>query len=264
MTTASWIIGSHPAVPETLVTVTVGATQEVLTFPPGSYYLQHGTGALSLVAVFATMLNTHSLLLGSAAFLTVSGRVRLTNGTAFTVDAWGGNNTLRDSLGFTAFLLSSTAHVAPLVSPLYWSPRKTESTMGMLGSDGVLTKDTRASRSAPGRVIATNNNTWFRNVLRWRFIHIDDYQQVPDVNGTWTTVWDNVVSQFRRFYLARNVTEDTADTTTAAILSTRIPATLPYVFREEGPIERAHMREIQRLELYGRVSLPCETAAEYT
>lgn len=263
MATTSVLIGSRPSIPTLQVTVTVGATQEDLEFVGGDYYLSHGSGSLSLLQAVVSMLNMHSLLVGSAAFLTRSGRVRLTNASAFSIDAWGSSTILRDLLGFTAALVSSTAHVAPQLSPLYWAPGKTESPRARVGSDGTPALDTYAARSAPGRVVATTNNQWSTNALLWRYVKVDRYEQVPAANGTYATFWDEVLQPRRRFYVARNVVEDPADTTTAMSLSSRIPATLPYIWRAEGPDEREHRREIDMLETYGRVDFEVETAGEY-
>jgi hypothetical protein len=262
-TLTSVLIGSQPAVPTTSITVVAGASSEVLVFPSGDYYLDHTTGALSLLARFVATLNLHTMLLGSAAVITRSGKQLLTNATAFAIDSWGADTTLRDLLGFKAALLSSTAHVSPEASSLYWSPGKPESTTGLQGSDGLLVTDTRASRSAPGRVVATRNNTWDQNTLSWRFVKVDRVQTVPATNGTWRVFWEDTASLFRRFYVARNVQEDPADDVTAISVSTRIPASVPYILFDDGPLIQQHRREFGKLELFNRIEIPVQTALEY-
>lgn len=263
-TITSVVIGSRPAVPETTVQVTANVVQEDLTFPAGDYYLDHSTASLSLVSTFATMLDSHSELAGSAAIITRSGLQRITNAVAFSVDNWGGT-ILRDLLGFTTTLGSATVQLSPNSSPLYWSPGKPESTAGRQGSDGLLVKDTRAARSAPGRVVATQNNTWFKNGVQWRFVKIDRMQTVPNTNGTWFTVWDEVVSRYRRFFIARDVIEDLTDDVTAISIASRIPSVGrgAYILNMGGPVEQIHRREFGRLELFNNVELPVQTAAEY-
>lgn len=263
MPTTSVLVGSHPAIPATSITVTANAVTEVLAFAGGAYYLSHPTGSLSLLTAVVALLNTHSELLGTAAVVARSGRVRLTNAVAFSVDSWGADTTLRDLLGFSAALASGTAHVAPGHSPLYWSPGKTETPRARLGADGILVRDTYAARSAPGVVVATANNEWFENGFTWPFVAIDRYERVPDVPGTWAYFWAYVVSRYRRFWIAREVTEDAADDTTPMALTAKIPSAAAYMWPEQGPVRRDHQREIPRLELYGRVDLAVETALEY-
>lgn len=263
MPTTSVLLGSHPAVPATTITVTANAVTTGLNFAGGPYYLYHPTGSLSLLTAVVALINTHSELLGTGAVLARSGLVRLTNAVAFSIDSWGSDTTLRDLLGFTGALTSATAHVATEHSPLYWSPGKTESSSARMGSDGILVKDTYAARSAPGQIVSTTNNQWRENLFAWGYVHIDRIERVPDESGTWAYWWDYVASRSRRFWLARNVIEDSADDSTAMSLSTKLPTTGAYVMAHDGAMRREHNREIERLELYSRVELPVETALEY-
>lgn len=263
MPTTSVLIGSHPAIPATTITVTANAVTEVLNFAGGPFYLYHPTGSLSLLTAVVALINGHSELLGTGVVIARSGLVRLTNATAFSIDAWGADTTLRDVLGFSGASSSATAHVADGHSPLYWSPGKQESSSARMGSDGTLVKDTYAARSAPGQIVSTTNNRWHRNRFTWGYVHIDRIERVPDQPGTWAYWWDYVGSRSRRFWLARGVTEDSADDTTAMSLSTKLPSTGAYVMAQDGPMEYVHNREIERLELYSPVELPVETALEY-
>lgn len=264
MPTTSVLVGSRPALAASTITVVASATSEPLAFAGGNLYLEHPTGALSMLTALVTTINAHSVLLGTAAFVTRSLRVRLTNATAFSV-AWGADTTLRDLLGFTGNLASATAHVAPLVSPLLWAAGKPESSSARQGADGILVKDTYAGRSAPGVVVATQNNTWRENSFSWRYVAIDRVEQVPDVGGTWATWWDQVGSRFRRFWIARDRTLDTADTTTTmALTSSYIPSTGAYIMTgADAPQRREHVREVANLEIYGSVELGVESALEY-
>lgn len=256
-------IGSR-YIPATTVNVVANAVGTSLAFPAGYYYLTHGTASLSLLDAFATMLATHPQITTGAAILTVSGRTRVSADLNTQITSWGTDLALRDALGFTGALALGAAHVAPAPSPLFWSPGKPVSTAGRLGSDGIPVKDTHAARSAPGQVVATTNNTWHENALRWRFVNVDRYEQVPAANNTWSVFWDQVLEPRRRFYVATGVTEDTSDTTTEMAIPSRIPAALPYIWKNEGASRRDHNREIANLEVYGRVDLPVETAAEYS
>lgn len=264
MPTTSVLIGSYPSIPETSVQVTANASQEELTWVVSTRYLAHGTSSLSLVTGVAALFNTHTQLANTTCTVTRSGRVRIFNSTSFTIDSWGSDTTLRDMLGFTGTAGSATTQVASGLSPLYWAAGKTESPMARLGADGVPVHDTFAARSAPGRVVATTNNSWHRNAFTWRYVDVSRFETVPSTNGTWAMFWDQVVRYRRRFYLARNVTEDSSDTTTVMTLTNRIPTSLPYIWRNDGPDEREHRREIANLELYGHVELEVETATEYS
>lgn len=260
--TTSVLVGSRPSIPATALNVVANAVGEVLPFLGGDYYLDHPTGALSLLTQMVAVLNGHTQLLGTGAVITRSRRVLLTNATAFSVD-WGSNTTLRDLLGFSSNLASATSHLAPLVSPLLWAAGKPESSSARMGADGVLVKDTYAGRSGPGVVVATANNEWRENTFTWGYVHVDRIEQVPDVGGTWATWWSQVGSRFARFWLARNVLEDSADDATAMSLSTKLPAAGAYIMKHDGPLRRAHDRTIPNLELYGTVALEVETALEY-
>ena len=91
-------------------------------------------------------------------------------------------------------------------------------------------------------------------------------QTVPSTNGTYFVFWDDVLSNYRRFFVAREVIEDLADSVTAISVATRIPSTSSgaYIFREDGPIVQVHRREVRTLELFNNVELPVETAVEYS
>lgn len=262
MATTSVLIGSRPSIPTTTLVVTANAVAENLVFTGGDFYLYHPTGALSLLTEVAALLNTHSELVGCSAVITRSGRVRLACATAFAL-TWGSDLTLRNLLGYAAGLASSTAHVAPATSPLYWSPGRTESSRAPLGSDGLIKRDTQAGRSGPGIVVATTNNSWRVNDFHWRYVGISRLWQNPAANGTWETWWGEVGAHYRRFWLARNVTEDLADTTTAMTLSTKLPSSGAYIWRHGEEVEQQHQREVEYLDAYGRVDLPVETALEY-
>ena len=263
MPTSSVLVGSQPSIPAATITVVANAVSEALAFAGGNFYYDHNTGSLSLLTQFVAMLNSHSELVGSAAICTRSLRTRLTNAVAFSVD-WGSDTTVRDLLGFAANLVSATAHVSTLVSPLLWAAGKPESSAARQGSDGLLVKDTYAGRSAPGVVVATENNTWRRNAFSWRYVLIDLVEQVPDVGGTYATFWDRVLSRFRRFWVSRDRTYDSADTTTSiALTSSRIPSSGAYIHQQDGPMERPHVREIANIEHYCTIELPVESALEY-
>ncbi len=263
MPTVDVCIGSR-YIPATTVNVVANAVGTGLAFPAGYYYLTHGTASLSLLDAFVTMLETHAEITTGTAIITRSGRTRIAADLSTQITSWGSDTTLRDALGFAGTLALAAAHVTTTPSPMFWSPGKTVSTEARLGSDGIRVKDTMANRSAPGSVVATTNNEWRENVLRWRFILADRYEQVPAANNTYDVFWNQVLEPRRRFYVGLGVTEDTADTTTDMAISTRIPAALPYVWRNEDQSRRDHQREIETIEVYGRAEIPVETASEYT
>lgn len=265
MPTSSVLLGSHPAILGTTISVTANAVAENLVWTEASAYLDHPTASLSLLDSLATLLNTHSELSDVACFVTLSGLVRFTSSVAFSVTSWGTETLIRDLLGFTGTLVSATAHLAPGPSPLIWIPGKPDSSLGRLGSDGILAKDTHSGRSAPGQVVTTENNSWYRNEFSWGWLDVDRVQTIPESNGTWASWWDEVFSRSRRFNLYRDVTWDETDDTTAIDLTgVRLPSTNAYIRRNEGPMERPHDRRIENLEKFCRVKLQVETAVEYT
>lgn len=264
MPVSSVLVGSRPAIPTTTLTVVANAVSEGLVFNTGDYYYDHATGALSLLSAVATLINTHSQLVGTSAICTRSLRTSLSNATAFSVN-WGSDTTLRNLLGYSANLVSATSHVAPLVSPLLWAAGRPESSSALMASDGITVKDTHAGRSAPGVVVATTNNEWKENTLSWRNVLVDQIERVPDVGGTYNSFWGSVLSHHRRFWVSRGRTWDTSDTTTSiALTSSRIPAVgRAYILKHDGQMKREHERVIAFYEIYCHVEFPVETALEY-
>lgn len=266
MPTSSVLIGSHPAIPATTLGITANAVPENLSWSAmAGGYLYHPTAGLSIVTALETLLNTHSELSDVQVFITESGYVRITSSVAFALTGWGSDTTLRDLLGATTTLSSGAAHLMPSRSPLIWVPGKPDSSEARMGSDGILVKDTYAGRSAPGQVVATTNNTWRRNRFWWGYLNVDQVETVPDANGTWAVWWDQVASRYRRFNLYRDVAVDlTDDITEMDLTGTRLPSENTYIkLAEDGPLQRGHDRQIERLELYCRVELSVETATEY-
>lgn len=262
MPTSSVLVGSAP-IPTTTLTVVANASSEDLVFAGGNYYLDHHTGSLSLLTALVTLLNTHTQLVGTAAICTGSLRTLISNAAAFSV-TWGSDTTLRDLLGYTASLSSGTSHLASLVSPLLWAAGKPESSSARQGSDGILVKDTFAARSAPGVVVATQNNEWKENLFAWRYVAVDLVETVPHSNGTWAVFWDRVLSRYRRFWVSRGRAWDTTNTTTSiALTSSYIPSSGAYIKQNDGQERRLHQREISTLELYCPIDLAVETALEY-
>mgnify|MGYP003557859271 FL=1 len=263
--TTSVLVGSRPAVPATTVTVVANAVSTGLPFVSDDYYLDHPTAGLSLRAAMVTLLDAHAQLASTTVIVTRSLKIRMSNSTAFSVD-WGSDTTLRDLFGYTGNLASATSHLAPNVSPLLWAAGRPWSyCAGLDGGNGLLTKDTYAGRSGPGQVVATEHNTWYENEFRWRYVNVSRMETVPTAtNGTYAVVWDQVLSRFRRFWLARNRTEDASDDTTNIHLTgSYLPSAGAYMLRGDGPQQLPHNRTIENLELYGDVTLPVETAAEY-
>lgn len=257
------LIGSYPAIPATTLGVTANAVATDLDWVSASLYLSHPTGSLSILTVLAALIDTHAQLVGTAIVVTRSRRVLITNATAFAL-TWGSDTTLRDLLGYTANLASGTSHLATNVSPLLWAPGKNEFGIGgRMGTSGIPVHDTYAGRSAPGVVVATRNNQWFENRLAWRYVNVDRVEATTATNGTWAVWWDYVASRYRRFWVCRDVTEDSADTTTAMSLSTKLPTSGAYIVRHEGQVRRDYTRTIERLELFNDVEIEMETALEY-
>lgn len=265
MPVSSVLMGSRPAIPATTIGVTANAVAENLSWTEMDGYLYHPTGALSVITVLQTLLNTHSELSDVLITITRSGRIRITSSVAFAVTSWGLDTTLRDILGEGGTLVSSTAHVLDTVSPLVWIPGKRDSSAARLESNGILVTDTHAGRSGPGQVVATRNNTWRTNTFSWEYVDVSRVETVPDSNGTWAVWWRDVASLYRRFNLYRDVTYDDADTTTAMSFGgTRLPSSDTYIMRaEDGAIERPHNRQIPFIERFCRVEFAVETAQEY-
>jgi len=128
MPISAWLIGSYRGLPEQTLTIE-GAPQVI---DAGSYYLYDATAGLSLLTQLGAALLDE--VVGGSAVLLRNRKVRLSGSNPFDL-TWPVDGVLRGLLGFTGNLAGQATYTAPNISPLLWSPGRTETpTMAPLGS----------------------------------------------------------------------------------------------------------------------------------
>lgn len=260
MATSDWLIGSYPNLEAQSVTVSAPGA-EACPLAAGSYYLFDNGSAFDLLTAFAATINAHTALAGVQVFLTVTRQVRILGGATPFAITWPTDGILRDLLGFTGNLASATAHTAPNISPLFWSPGRTTTWDGRLGSDGIPVEDTAVGQSGPGTMTATRHNSRRRNTLIYRYLDNSRMWTTSEAGGEFIEFWKQVLTLRRRFKVWRNIAEATAGTG-AAVFSTKVPSTGAYKY--SGGPEMPWAREYGFKEALHPVSLPVVSTPEYT
>lgn len=220
---SAWHIGAQ-YLPEQELEIEGGP--QVIT--AGTRYLHHGTAALSWMRAVRTAMLAAGVT-GGAVILQRDRKVRIYANANFEL-VWPADNALRNLLGFTEDLDGTqNSYVADLISPLLWSPGRTESpTMAPLGMLGHRVIPTYTAVSAyDGSTVAVSHGTgriynefWFRNVPAAR------YQTVSALGGEWSTFFERVCAPAYSFNIWRNVDESDASDS-VAVFSDSIG---PYVY----------------------------------
>lgn len=183
------------------------------TVAASTYYLTDPTPALSLLAqMVAAMVEAN--IGDEAAVLLGSGHVRLSAKNAFNV-VWGGATRLRDLLGFTSDLSGLDSYVAPLKSPLWWSPGKPAtfelSPLGVRGQRRYILNQTVAAYT--GRAESTSHGV--REFQRFAFEKVDAERMmtVDAEPGIYASFYDQVAVRSARFKLYHLAVENPLSTT---------------------------------------------------
>jgi hypothetical protein len=258
------LIGSYPNLSAQSLTITVGATVEVIVLPAGSYYFRDGTASLSLLAALETAINAHSLIAGATVVLQRDLKVFISgNGTAFAL-TWPVDNQLRDMIGATGNLVSATTHTMPNQSRLVWSAGKRGRFTSRLGTDGTPVHDTATGQAATGVVTSASHNTYRSNSVTWRYVRNARVWTTSEAAGEYFAFWDAVLRHSRRFKVYRDTTEDPASTT-AITYGTLLPSTRAYVHVPPPPVVFPYGREFEFIESLHPIAIdPITTSPEYT
>lgn len=258
MPTTAWIIGSIADLPEN--DVTFNASAEAV--PAGDYYLYDATNALSLLYQVQQAM-TSAGVADAAVVLTKGRKVKLSSSGAFSV-TWD-DTQLRNLLGFTGNLAAATSHVATNVSPLLWSPARTEDTpIAPLGTQGHKVFGTFTTVSAlDGTTEATQHGSRRYNRFVFRHVNTERVWTTTEANGEFFVWWANVGSLAARWKLYRNVAEDTASTSSVSLGS----PLGPYVVSAEKrsptwTYDRA--RGFEWTDARADVDIPCHVVPEYS
>jgi hypothetical protein len=224
MAISCWIIGSVKDLAAQTLTVQGGA--QVIT--AGSRYLYSDSAGLSMLRAVQDALAGAGLV-GVGAVLLRNRKVRLSANSNFSV-VWPADNVLRNLLGFTGNLAGASTYTAANVSPLLFSPGRTESPqMAPLGVVGhkVLTTyhaisplDGSASSVTHGSTGRRYNQFVFNNVPAAR------YQTADENGGEWVVFFETVCAPAYSFHLWRLVEESDASTSVATLTTSLGPYVL--------------------------------------
>lgn len=262
--TTAWLMGSEPSVPATTISVTANAVSEDIVLPAGDYYPWDSTAANSALNQLHDALESHSEITSCTARIGRDRIPRFTCDIAFTIDSWS-DLTFRNILGFTGTeAIAGVTQAAAGFSAYLWSPGRCEIPDAPLGAQGLLYKDTAVGMSGDGVVVATTSNTGRKNRFQFRLVQVARVMTAAGENGEYATFWDTVVSNYYRWKLYRDITEeDTAvDTTDAGLGSADVIG--PYKLRSQGGLdEYAYARSVSRVELFSPVEIPSLLVSEY-
>lgn len=226
MAAASWLIGSVEG-----ASFSVEINSSTYTFAQGNWYLKDGTASRSI----ADQLQTHLVTAGAtnaSVFFTPSGRMRITADVAFSL-TWT-DTALRDYMGWTANISSSTASTAGGKGQLFWSPGRPETPLSTpAGVASYPDDDTvhTASRTAK-TTTATENHVRDLQEYLWKVVPSSRVWTADEDGGEFKVFREKVLRPRYRFKMYRQIDEDTSDTTTSQAIGTAIG---PYKARELKP-----------------------------
>lgn len=258
--TTCWLLGSYPSLPTQGVKFNASAQ----SVPSGSFYLYDSNNALSLLAqVKAAM--TAAGLAGANAVLCGNRRVKLSSAALFSVE-WT-SPLLRTLLGFTGDMAAATSHIAPLISPLHWSPAKPESPQltrqGVRGHREALSVTNVSSYS--GRVETVTHGTREYQSYRFPNVDISRVETSDDLGGTWARWFETVCVPGASWKLYSGLTENTTSTTAISIAGTGLG---PYTMSPKGKgspqwkFDRS--RGMDFMDRACDIAFDCHVVPEYT
>jgi len=232
MAQSSWLIGSYPNFPAQSFTVNAAPTgNETKSIASTDLYLYHTTAALSLMKQLELQIEDHTDITSATVEFLQNRKIKISADASFTI-VWGSATTLRDMLGFTGDCSpTATSHIADVVSGYLWSPGKAEIAVNTpLGATGARATDTAIAQSGTDVFCSTKHNDSRIVSWRWRNCANARVWTSSEAGGEHEVFWYNVLSQYRRFFHWRLVTEDDASES-AATLSTVIG---PYKMEPSG------------------------------
>ena len=262
--TTSILVGSNPVVPATSIRVTVALTED-LPVAAGSYYLEDGDSSFDLIEAVEVALNTHTEIADAVVTIQGNEKVRMTATPSFQINSWdtGGSTVVRNMLGFTSNLPTSTTHDAPLISDFFWASGKNEISDARLSTDGLIVKDTAVGQSGPGVVVATENNQYRIDRYLWRYVTDSRVWTTSELGGEYFVFWDEVLSKFFRFKHYRDVTLTGSVSDTISFGASQ-PSTGAWQMKATMPLRFPFAREVRHIERSHPVDLKMVQTIEYT
>lgn len=262
-TTSTFLLGSYPGLTAQDLTIeTSGPIRETKTVAAGDYYLDDSQAGKSLLSQVAAAILSHSVVSAVELYVGRDRKVHLATTPGVKIE-WD-DTLLRDLLGWSTDLATSyaTSYDAPLISPLLWSPGKTEISDSRLGTQGTPVYDSHvtwgAGTSAP---IVTQHNVAYENSFVWRYVANARSWTTSDLGGEYKAFWEYVIRKGWRFKLYRDLTDDPSSTTELSWSG----ALGPYSIRPgRGDIAYDHVREIANYEAFAKITLPVRLVSDYT
>lgn len=260
MATTSWLIGSRPNLAAQILTLNGG----VQLITAGSRYLYASSSALSILARIKVAMDAVPIA-GAAVTLTRSRRVRIAAAGAFTLD-WPADGVLRDLLGYNGDLAGAASYVATNISPLLWSPGKTESPedapLGIVGHRVENAYFAASPFDGSTSVVIHGSRTY--NTFSWSHVDMGRVQLAGEA-GEFASFWREVLIAGSRFFLWR-ANEDASGASTAQVSLTQNLG--PYVLRAPSrgspDWDFRRSRGLQTVDRRADLSLQVTTVPEYT
>lgn len=205
---SSWFIGS----------TTIGAQAIEIESDPqvvtaGTFYLTDPTAGRSLLSQIEAAMSNAGVV-DAEAVLLGSGYVRLKGSMPWTL-TWGSGTLLRDLLGYETDLVAGLAFVAPLKSPLFWSPGKPASfdqtPIGVRGSKRYVLSQSVSAYS--GRAESTSHGVREYQRFSTEKVDAERVRTVDELGGEYGTFYDLVAVRSARFKFYHLAVEDTLSTT---------------------------------------------------
>ena len=262
MANSSFLMGSHPEVPATSVTVVAGGNTEVLPFLAGSYYAHDPTVALSAATTLANLIATHADISTCTVALGEDRLFRFTSNAAFT--ATFNDDTLRTMMGATGnWTTSQTVQTSDVPSEYCWVPGKCATSRARSGTQGTIVYDTSLGMAGPADVIANQTNSHTTNDFQWRYCLNDRVWDVDESSGSYIAFFRRVVRRFWSFTHYRNLINDEGSSAEVVLLSSNRQG--PYIMKpRRRVVEEEYSREIENVETYNAVSISVVVPAEYS
>lgn len=166
----------------------------------GDYYLRDATASRSLLDQVEAAMIAEGLA-NASVFLDQSGYVHLKSDDSFAV-VWTGTD-LRNALGWTGNIASTTDATAPRHSPLWWSPGWPETpTKTPVGAESYPVPGKSITASPSGRTRKTTiHHTAEWQEWTWKQVPIDRVWVPPYSNGEFRMFWETVLNPGFRFKL---------------------------------------------------------------
>lgn len=223
---SSWLVGSAY-----IPTTTLDIDGSLYAWPAGYYYLRHPTAALSMIDTLQGILATAAIN-GASVVLLKNRKVRVSFDPGFGFTFSWPTSLLRNLFGFTTDIGVDESQVAEGISPLLWSPGKTESpSLAPLGCLGQETSDTQFSTSPDGIQFAREHNSQVINSFDWSHVPMDRFQTSSALGGEYTVWFKQVFRAAQKAYLYREIVEN--EDSTDPVTWTDYPLG-PYGYRPSG------------------------------